>query len=95
MRSLIRAFHALPDDKNPALIHRWSFRRQASLWCVAQSVTHYLCAPSFAPSTPCLTTKILRSFIAGLFAARHRCGALLNRSRIIYALPHSRLPRLA
>ena len=35
--------------------------RYALLWCAAHSVTHLMCAPSFAPSTPCLPKNILRS----------------------------------
>ena len=35
--------------------------RHALLWCAAHSVTHYMCAPSFAPSTPRLPKNILRS----------------------------------
>ena len=35
--------------------------RYALLWCAAHSVTHLMCAPSFAPSTPRLPKNILRS----------------------------------
>ena len=35
--------------------------RYALLWCAAHSVTHYVCAPSFAPSTPRLPKNMLRS----------------------------------
>ena len=37
------------------------FFRYALLWCAAHSVTHLMCAPSFAPSTPRLPKNILRS----------------------------------
>ena len=40
---------------------RLPIRRHTLLWCAAHSVTHLMCAPSFAPSTPRLPKNILRS----------------------------------
>ena len=40
------------------------YGRYALLWCAAHSVTHLMCAPSFAPSTPRLPKNMLRSMLS-------------------------------
>ena len=51
----------LPEGGVGGIPIRLPIFRYALLWCAAHSVTHLMCAPSFAPSTPRLPKNILRS----------------------------------
>ena len=59
----------LIEGSNPSLSAIClSFFRYAALHRGAHSVTHFMCAPSFACGAPCLTKKIRRKCLLQSFA---------------------------